>query len=116
MTDAVQEPSFDDAALARLREDVGEEVTSSLIRQYRTDAGRRVQEIRDAVESGDLERASEAGHSLKSTSAMVGLMALSSLCQRMEHASDLEHARSLLPRIEAAHREALALLASTGGG
>ena len=84
-----------------------------LMESFFQDAPRLIAEARRACEEGQPSDVRRAAHSLKSTSATFGALALSALARELEHrARDgiLEGAEELLIRIEAAFAEAQAAL------
>lgn len=70
-----------------------------------------VGEICDAIEVGDLDLLSQACHKFKSSSANVGAMKLSDLCQQIECAAkdgQVEECRQLHPKFLDRHSQAVA--------
>ena len=67
-------------------EEYGEEFLVELIDAYLEDAPNRVANLRDAFDSGNMENVINEAHTLKSSSANIGAMALSALAKQMEFA------------------------------
>jgi HPt (histidine-containing phosphotransfer) domain-containing protein len=82
MTDNV----FDLNTFSALREWVGDEpeVLGELIALYLEDAPQRLREMRAATEAADAAALQFAAHTLKSTSANMGALALSELSDELE--------------------------------
>ncbi len=95
MTDT---PRFDPARLDELRE-VGAMTETPLVRMllttYLDGLGELSGRVIDGVLSGDAAAQKLAAHSLKSSSAQLGALRLSAVCQQLEHA-DAATARPLL--------------------
>ena len=63
---------------------------------------------RTAAQRGDFDDVAKIFHTLKSSSAMVGAMALSQLCNQMEamaHEGNGDECQALLPRLLDSHRK-----------
>ncbi|MEL7044065.1 MAG: response regulator, partial [Pseudomonadota bacterium] len=87
------ESVLDESVLERLdafRQSGGADVVSNIIRVYLRDSGPKVATLKSAVSEGDLVALRDTAHSLKSSSANVGAMRLSSLCAEVERAADTE--------------------------
>lgn len=78
------EPEFDPEALAKLREQMGEEF-GSLLALFQAESGKHLEDVRAGIETGAWERARRAAHSLKSTAALFGLARLSATMRALEH-------------------------------
>jgi DNA-binding response OmpR family regulator len=63
---------------------VAPELVRRIIELYTDDAARLVEQMREAVRSGDCESLERAAHSLRSTSATVGAAELADRCGAME--------------------------------
>lgn len=105
---------FDDTAVRRLESDTqSKEFVHSLLTTYRRMLDDRVARIGDALESGDVERALDAAHSLRVSSVMTGLSEMAEVAAGVTdalRAGDLGDARehgTLLPA--AADRASAAL-------
>ena len=84
-----------------------------LIDRFYQDADRLLGEAREALEGGQIDDLRRAAHTLKSTSATFGAMALSVVARELEYlARDgvLEGAADLIVRAEAEFAEAKAAL------
>jgi CheY-like chemotaxis protein len=75
--------AVDPAVLEKFRAMMGE-VASELIAVFLDDAPKRLAELREAKDQGDLEKLERAAHTLKSSSATLGAMPLSDLCRDLE--------------------------------
>ena len=85
-----QEKTIDPEVLNELRETVGagdEEMFNELLSIYLDDAPNLIAEMEKAFEIKDQEKLTRASHTLKSSSATIGAMALSTLCKEVELAS-----------------------------
>jgi signal transduction histidine kinase/CheY-like chemotaxis protein/HAMP domain-containing protein/HPt (histidine-containing phosphotransfer) domain-containing protein len=106
-TQAEPPETLDARALEQLRLTLGkqaERMLPELIEQFYQDAERLMGQARQALEQGRAEDLRIASHSLKSTSATFGAMALSAMARELEslaHAGTLEGAAELLDRTEA---------------
>lgn len=108
---------LDSGVLATLRELGGEEdpgLVCELIGLYLEDAPQRMAEIRSALATDDWRLLERAAHTLKSASANIGALGLSSLCKELETsarshdrdacASLSERSASCLDQVEGALR------------
>jgi HPt (histidine-containing phosphotransfer) domain-containing protein len=79
-------PVLDPAALANLRELVGDDpdALSGLVADFLAEAPPLVRVLRDAVAGGDTERAHDAAHTLKALGATFGATAMTQLCRQAE--------------------------------
>jgi len=99
-----------------LRATLGKQADSmlpGLIDRFYQDADRLLGEAREALEGGQIDDLRRAAHTLKSTSATFGAMALSVVARELEYlARDgvLEGAADLIVRAEAEFAEAKAAL------
>jgi PAS domain S-box-containing protein len=106
---------LDARALERLRTGLGkqaDQMLPGLIDRFYQDADRLLEQARQALEQGHAEELRRAAHSLKSTSATFGAMALSAAARELEHlvrggklegaAGRMAHAESELTRVKAA--------------
>ncbi len=109
-------PVLDVAALARLRGTLGKQadvLLPSLIDSFYKDAPRLIADARRTLAEGKAADLRRAAHTLKSTSATFGAMALSALARELEYkARDgaLKDADELLARIDAEFAQAKAVL------
>ena len=81
-------PAIDRTTLRDLREMIGDDTAflHGLIGDYLADADRLADDLRAALAAGDRTTARRAAHTLKSSSAMVGSRAVSSLAADLEDA------------------------------
>jgi CheY-like chemotaxis protein/HPt (histidine-containing phosphotransfer) domain-containing protein len=89
------------------------ENASEFITLYIEDATRLIANMHQALEQGRIEDFTRASHSLKSSSAQIGAMQLSSLCRELEIRSrmhELEQSRELLAQVTTAYEQVKALL------
>jgi HPt (histidine-containing phosphotransfer) domain-containing protein len=104
---AVPPEVLDARALEQLRLTLGRQadrMLPALIEQFYQDADRLLNQARQALERGRTEDLRIASHSLKSTSATFGAMALSAVARELEslaHQGRLEGVAGLLARAEA---------------
>jgi CheY-like chemotaxis protein len=85
---------IDLTALGNLKEDVGAELLPEIIDTYLSELSDSVKTIAAAAERGDCERVAAEAHSLKSSSAYFGAMAMAELARQLERAAqeqDLEN-------------------------
>ena len=112
-----RESVLDASVLKGLRELGGEDdpgLLLELVELYLGDAPQRMAEIERALASGDWKLLERAAHTLKSASANIGALGLSSICQELElqaRSGDPRRCASLrqssaecLARVEAALR------------
>ncbi len=99
-------PVFDPAALARLRNTLGKQADAmlpTLIDNLYKDAPKLIREAQQKMAEQKPADVRRAAHTLKSTSATFGAMALSALARELENcakAGTLDNAGELLTRIE----------------
>lgn len=108
-----ERPVIDDDALDRLEEWGGPELVEKMIRIFLDHAPTRVEEIRSGVATGHLRETEKGAHSLKSSAGNLGAVRLRELCARLEDLAeeeDTEASSALVPKVEAAHREAVEAL------
>ena len=106
-------PVVDSQALDRLREWGGDKLLAQMIRLFLDNSGNRMDQIRSGVENSDPEEAERGSHSLKSSAANVGVMAVRAIAAEMEGLAtkgDIDSVRSMLPGLETAYAEARAAL------
>jgi signal transduction histidine kinase/CheY-like chemotaxis protein/HPt (histidine-containing phosphotransfer) domain-containing protein len=112
----VDAPVLDRSALERLRGTLGRQADGmlpGLVQDYLQDASTLIADARRYWEQGQPADLRRAAHTLKSSSAMFGAMALSTLARDLEYrARDgaLDGAEELLARIEGEYRQAKAAL------
>ena len=71
--------------LDELRELLGTGGVAQIVAMYLADAPRLVAQLQRASHAGDLPSLRSVAHTLKSSSANVGAMALSEACKTLEH-------------------------------
>ncbi|MCB1606404.1 MAG: response regulator [Xanthomonadales bacterium] len=76
--------AIDEQIVSELLEVMGSEFTS-LVRVYLEDTPKNLKALNQAAENGDIAAMVAPAHSLKSTSANLGAMALSELAKQIEH-------------------------------
>jgi PAS domain S-box-containing protein len=109
-------PVLDPAALVRLRATLGKQADAmlpGLIDGFMVDAPRLIGEARRRLGRGETADLRRAAHTLKSSSATFGAMALSALARELEYNArdgELARADTLLARIEDAYAQAQAAL------
>jgi HPt (histidine-containing phosphotransfer) domain-containing protein len=74
---------LDDDVLAELREVMGSEF-GNLVQMFLVDAAKYIQQLEEAAGGGDLEKMIAPAHTLKSSSANLGAMAVSAAAKRIE--------------------------------
>ncbi len=106
---------IDQAALDRLEEWGGADLTRQMIRLFLESAPARIDQIRTCEDDDPGDLPERGGHSLKSSAANVGAREVRRFAEEIEeHAAngDLETVRALLPEIEAAFDRARSVLES----
>lgn len=116
---ACQAPLIDVAALERVRDMArdGSQLLDRVVKTYVSASEEWIESIRQGFESGDLTRAGEGAHTLKSSSANLGAIKLSRIAtevERLTRAGDLVAARELWPNLARTHFETCALLEAHG--
>ncbi|MCC6148579.1 MAG: response regulator [Anaerolineaceae bacterium] len=98
---------IDPETLARLREDMGEDINRELIPLFLTESQRQMEEIRQGFRETNGELVLHASHSLKSSAALLGALIFSELCLQVEalaRGKELHAAEKLLPALEGAYQ------------
>ncbi|UCC62539.1 MAG: response regulator, partial [Anaerolineae bacterium] len=104
---AASPEALDPRALGRLRATLGKQadrMLPQLIERFYLDADRLLGQARQALEQGQADDLRRAAHTLKSTSATFGAMALSAIARELEHLArdgTLEGAARQIARAEA---------------
>ena len=89
-----------------------DEFAEELVRVFLDDAAEQIENLREAVRSGDCVAASEAAHRLKGAGGNVGAELFAQACQRLETAARDQAADALAPVFRDVDRE-LARVRST---
>ncbi len=97
--------SFDESVVDQLRELGGDALVHKLFKTFVDHAPIRREGLRSAVESGDDEALARAVHSLRSSSAMLGLMTLSELSGELETMADAGRIDELVARLPELERQ-----------
>jgi CheY-like chemotaxis protein len=111
-----QPATFDTSAITRLRATLGEQASDlmpNLLANYKADVARLTGEAQNALISGKAAELEHLAHTLKSTSATFGMMAVSAIARKLEvRARDgiLEGAGELIRRVEVEYLRAKPLL------
>ena len=103
-TPALELPDLDPAALARLKRFGGGKLLVEMIALYLGAAPERIAAASSADAARDVAAAEAALHSLKSSSAQLGAMRMSRLCERGEliaRAGSLHGVREIIDEMEA---------------
>ena len=80
--------AFDPDPLAKLVDDLGDRsLVESLVDRYLGELAPRHESLQAALDSGDLETLHRVGHTLRSTSEMLGLPAMRDVCRSLEAAA-----------------------------
>lgn len=99
----VETAILDQSALEQLRElDDEGSVLLEIIETFLRDAPKSIAAIESAIISNDAKTLDRAAHTLKSTSAIVGAMVLSSICKELEtlgRQGDVARAKESLSRV-----------------
>lgn len=113
-------PRFDPAILDSIRafqRQEKQELLPRLVNSYRTSSPELMASIKSGIEAGNASAVSFAAHTLKSSSAILGMTALAEGCRKMEsagRAGDLSNAPALMEEVESEYRAALEYLDSLG--
>ncbi|TCP01604.1 Hpt domain-containing protein [Rubrivivax gelatinosus] len=102
-------PMLDDTALARLREldpDGSLGVVGRVLETFRLALGRDLERLASARDAGDLKTVGEVAHKVKSSSASVGALELSTLCAEIERRVRAGDTADIAPRVQALTVEA----------
>lgn len=105
-------PHLDEEALAELR-DVMEDEFDILIQTYISDSRERLENLRQALASGDQDAFTRTAHSFKGSSVNIGATRLGELCFAAEKAGKEQRtadAITLLPQLEAEFEEVRRLM------
>lgn len=109
------EPIFDQATLADLRENVGDEPLQVLLSLLPNEGETCLNEIKSALGRGDLETARQFAHRLKGVASNIGAARLAALARELEQeAETLEAAEQRVTGLDTAleqTREALSKVA-----
>ena len=100
---------IDRRVLDRLRESIGEDMTPDLIVLFLEESQRQMGEMHSGFRDSSAEVVLRSAHSLKSSSALLGAMAFSGLCMKMEilaRNQDLAAGEKLLSDLEKTYLEA----------
>lgn len=100
---------IDPAALERLRDWGGGKLMAQMVRLFLENSPARMEQIRAGLEGGEVGLAEKGAHSLKSSAANVGALAVRDLAAAMEAVAargDLGQARDDLADLEAAYSAA----------
>ena len=100
-----------------MRESGIEEIVMPMLTLFAQEAPKGLAALTAAMEARDLDAASRAAHSLKSSAANIRAKELAELLQQLEIAAqggDEKLSRSLFDRVKLAHRAAIDCLAEAG--
>ncbi len=107
---------IDEKALGKIRalqQPDKEDLVSKIISLYLTSAPGLMSLIQRSLENGNLTALKESAHSLKSSSANVGAVAVAKLCKKLEASAregKLEHSQGLVKELESQFQQARAAL------
>ncbi|NER39480.1 MAG: response regulator [Oscillatoria sp. SIO1A7] len=96
--DPIEPKAIDPQVLEDFRNTMGEsadEFLAELIDAYLEDSPSLLQQMREAIAPENFEAMKAAAHSLKSSSASMGAIALSKLCQQLENAAKLPYVSTI---------------------
>ena len=116
MTDSL---ALDPAALERLREWGGDKLASQMVQLFLDNSGARMEQIRAGIAGADASEAERGSHSLKSSAANVGAVAVTNLSGDIEGAAvdgDLDRVKEIMPGLEAAYGRAISELEAVVNG
>lgn len=111
------EQVLDPAAFERLREWGGDKLLGRIVALFLEHAPERLAEVEAGAAEGDLHRIERGAHSLKSSSANVGGLALQDVASRLEAAAedgDRDRVETLLPEFRSRYTATLQALREAG--
>jgi HPt (histidine-containing phosphotransfer) domain-containing protein len=100
---------IDPAALERLEKWGGPSLSNEIVQLFLDNGPTRMDQIRDAMNTDDLDGPERGAHSLKSSAANVGAQQVQKVASEVELAAsggDLQRVRDLIPNLEQAYAEA----------
>jgi HPt (histidine-containing phosphotransfer) domain-containing protein len=103
----------DAEVLARLATSIGARALAEVLDLFLSNGPQRIEEARDGAEQGDLESATVALHSLKSSAGMLGAARLERIARSLEQVARARRQDELaarMPELERAWAELLPLL------
>jgi HPt (histidine-containing phosphotransfer) domain-containing protein len=101
---------LDEACMAELRAldpDGKAQLVRRVLAAYQASLAKQLAQMRASRAAGDWEQVARAAHTLKSSSASVGALALSALCADIERQVREGDAAAVAPRLDAFDREVL---------
>jgi HPt (histidine-containing phosphotransfer) domain-containing protein len=101
-------PVLDNAILATFVEMMGAEMMPLLVGTFLEDSQKQLAELAHALAAGDVEVFERMAHTLKSSCAMLGAMALSQGCREMEllaKGGDISGASPLLEQVKKEYQQ-----------
>ncbi len=104
---------LDADALARLRDldpSGKTRLVERVLKAFETSSTRLAQQFREARERGDAQGIRHVVHTLKSSSASIGALALARICAEIETSLRTQPLTDLSPRLDAMDRELAAVL------
>ncbi|MCX6544984.1 MAG: Hpt domain-containing protein [Acidobacteria bacterium] len=111
-------PVLDPGTITELRRARDECRTPLLIRQlveiYRSNAPKRIEQLRSAIAGGDARMLAVGAHTLKTNCAMLGAAGMAAMCATLEEFGDhgtLDDAAAVLTQVESEFERVLAALA-----
>ena len=117
MSPASPESLLDPSAFQRLREWGGDALLGKIVALFLRHAPTRLEEVEEGAAEADLDRIERGAHSLKSSAANVGGVALQDLASRLEMAAesgDWSEVNTLLPPFRACFHDTLRELRESG--
>ena len=86
--------------LLEIAQDGGSEMIAELVTIFREDGGARLEELRDAVRTGDRNIIRRQAHSLKGSALQIGAQEFGGLCRELEALADHGAESELLALME----------------
>jgi two-component system sensor histidine kinase/response regulator len=108
-------PVLDRQVFDELREAAGDDFMPEMIGEFLEDSPRQIAGMRESAARGDQEELRRCAHSLKTTSATLGLPALAARCRELEELARIgvpAGADDLISTVEAAYQPAATALAA----
>lgn len=110
-SDAAAASTADQTVLAGLISELGDtEIVVSLVRRYLTELGNREQRLALALSEGDFDVLHRIGHTLRSTSEMLGATDLAAACHKLVQVTDGDLAAAVVAEIISAAKRSRAEL------
>ena len=115
--DGVAKPVLDAASMAELRAldpDGKAQLVKRVLATYQSSLAKLVEQLRAAYADGAWDQVGRVAHTLKSSSASIGALGLSSLCAEIERLIRAGESAAAVPLVEQFHAEVQRVDAAVG--